>query len=154
MVGLAYFAGTVSSDVPAYMYLSTSSGAGSVAFGGALARPWRCARQRPLDLGQAVLVEDLVLDELATQVLDGIDGLPGLFLLLGAVLVARVGEGVAVVAVGGGLDEHRALAAAAELGGAGDRVADREHVHAVDDLGVHAVLGEAGATHGQGLACP
>ena len=37
-------------------------------------------------------------------------------LVAGAVLVARVGQGVAVVAVGGGLDEDRALAGAEPIG--------------------------------------
>ena len=58
---------------------------------------------------------------------------------------------MAVVAVGGGLDEHGALAGAAELRGARHRVAHGQHVHAVDDLGVHAVVGEAGAAQRQRL---
>ena len=98
-----------------------------------------------MSAGQAGLVEHLVLDQLAAQVLDRVDGLPGLFLLPGAVLVARVGERVAVVAVGGGLDQDRALAGAAELGRPADGVAHRQHVHAVDDFGVHVVVGEADA---------
>ena len=77
--------------------------------------------------------------------------LPGGLLVLGAVLVARVGERVAVVAVGVHLEQDRALARAAARGGARHGVAHGQHVHAVDDLGVHVVVGEAGGAAGEEL---
>ena len=56
---------------------------------------------------------------------------------------------MAVVAVRGGLDEHRSFTRAAELRGSRDSVANGQHVHAVDDLGVHAVVGETDTPQGQ-----
>ena len=56
-----------------------------------------------------------------------VDRLPAGLLLARPVFVARVAQGMAVVAVGGGLDEHRALAGATELGGTVDRVAEAEY---------------------------
>ena len=131
------------------MNVRTSSGSGSVAAAARLAAAALRSAAAALTRRQAGLVRTPWADELPTEVLDGVDRAPGLLLLARAVLVARVGEGVAVVAVGGGLDEHGALAGAAELRGTGDRVTHRQHVHAVDDLGVHAVVGEAGAAQGQ-----
>ena len=50
---------------------------------------------------------------------------------------------MAPIAIAVGLDQHRPLAFAAELRAAQHRVAHGQDVHAVDDLGVHAVVGEA-----------
>ena len=100
------------------MNLSTSAGSGSVAAAARLAAAALRSAAADLTRGQPGLVEHAGGHQLAAQVLDGVDGLPGLLLLPRAVLVARVGERVAVVAVGVGLDEHGALALAAELRGA------------------------------------
>ena len=51
---------------------------------------------------------------------------------------------MAPVTVAVHIQKHRAFAFAAQLGGALHRVAHGEHVHAVDDLGVHVVVGEPG----------
>ena len=99
-----------------------------------------------LDGGDRGVVGNAGLDELPLQALDRVDVAPGGLLLAGPVLVARVGQRVAVVAVGRGLDQDRPLAGAAEGRRPPDRVAHREDVHPVDDLGVHVVVGEAGAT--------
>ena len=47
---------------------------------------------------------------------------------------------MAPVAVAIDIEHHRALALAAQLGGPHDRLAHGEHVHAVDDLGMHVVV--------------
>ena len=56
---------------------------------------------------------------------------------------------MAPIAIAVGLDEHRALPFAAELCASEHGVAHRQRVHAVDDLGVHAVVGEARGALGQ-----
>ena len=88
-------------------------------------------------------------EQLALEPLEGILRAPRRLLLACAVLVARIGEGVAVVAVRAGLEEDGAVAVAAQRRRALDRVPDREHVHAVDGLGVQVVLREAGPPAGQ-----
>ena len=94
-------------------------------------------------------VGDAGRDQLGLEPIDRVDGPPGRFLFLGPVLVTRVRERVAVVAVRARLDQDRALALAADLGGPIDRLANGQHVHAVDRLGVHVVLGESGGAAGQ-----
>ena len=117
----------------------------------------RCAHRRPgvpiadaqLDGLDARLVGDAGIDQLALEVLDRVDGLPGRLLVARPVLVARVGQRVPVVAVGRGLDEDGPVACAADLGGATDGIANGEDIHAVDGLGVHVVGREPGRPPGQ-----
>ena len=79
--------------------------------------------------------------------LDRVFALPLLDLLALAVDLG-VGGRVAAVAVGEGLDQRRALLLAGEPDPLGDRLADGDHVHAVDPVSRHAValrlLGEVG----------
>ena len=102
-----------------------------------------------LDFRERGRVGDAGLDQLALEPLDRVDRPPGRLFLARPILVARVGEGVAVVAVGARLDENRAVPLAADRRGPLDRITDSQDVHAVDGLGVHVVLGEAGGAAGQ-----
>ncbi len=99
--------------------------------------------------GKRCRVGDAGRDQLALESLDRIDCPPGRLLFPRPVLVAGVGEGVAVVAVRADLDKDRAISFAADRRGPLDRVADGQNVHAVDSFGVHVVLGETGRAAGQ-----
>ena len=48
------------------------------------------------------------------------------------------------IAVSVAIEQHRSLALVAKLGGARHGVADGQRIHAVDDFGVHVVVGKTG----------
>ena len=58
---------------------------------------------------------------------------------------------MAVIAVGVELQEIGALASAAAGGGAADGLAHGQHIHAIDNLGMHVVFGKAGSAARHGL---
>ena len=95
-----------------------------------------------------MLVQNPAIQELLFKSGDGVDGFPRGLFLARAIFVARVAQGVAEVAVGVHVEEVRPLAFAAALGRPQDGVAGGQHVHAVDDLRVHAIVGKAGGALG------
>lgn len=108
------------------------------------------------DAGLDVLV-DLVdvgigshtgLNELLAEQQDAVVLLPGLDLLLGAVGVL-VGGGVAAQTIGQHVQQHGALVLLDKLQLAAIGVDNGQGVHAVHALGIHLVLGDAGAHPGQ-----
>ena len=121
--------------------LGVGVGGGGGAFGGARV----ALGDAPRHLVDALGVEHAGVEQFLLVGLDRVDRLPGRLLLLGAVLVARIAQRVAPVAVAVGLDQHRPLAFAAELRGAQHGVAHGQHVHAVDDLGVHVLSAKPAA---------
>ena len=97
----------------------------------------------------SLLIQNPALQKLLFKSDDGIDGFPRGLFVASAIFVARVAQGVAEVAVGVHVEEVRPLSFAAALGWPQDGVACGQHVHAVDNLRVHAVVGKAGGALGQ-----
>ena len=102
-----------------------------------------------LDVGESGCVGGTGVDQLGFEPFDWIDGPPGRLFVPSAVLIAGIGEGVTVVAVGAGLDQDWAMSVAADRCRSFHRVANSQDVHAIDDLGVHVVLSEAGRATSQ-----
>ena len=79
---------------------------------------------------------------------DGIDGFPRRFFSARAIFVARVAEGMAEESVSIHVEEVGPLTLPAALGRPPHRVARGQHIHTIDDLCVHAIVGKTGRALG------